>query len=143
MRLEHDADLGDGADDTIAVQQEILDGLLENAEVRLVFEAAADRLAVEHAVGLRPRRAHSGPLARVEDAKLDPRFVGRLGHRAAQCVDLLDEMPFPDAPDRRIAGHLAQRFDVVREQQRFAAHASGRKRGFGPGVTAANNDNVK
>jgi hypothetical protein len=41
-------------------------------------------------------------------------------HRAAQRVDLLDQMALADAADRRVAAHLAERLDVVRQQQRGA-----------------------
>ena len=47
-----------------------------------------------------------------------PGLVDRDRHRAAERVDLLDEMPLADAADRRVARHLAQRFDVVREHER-------------------------
>ena len=70
-------------------------------------------------------------------------LVGRTRHRAAQGVDLLHEVAFPDAADRRIARHLPQRLDVVRQQQRRTAHTSRRERRFGAGVTSADNDNVK
>jgi len=45
-----------------------------------------------------------------------------------------------DAPIRRVAGHGADRLDVVREQQGFGAHArTGRSR-LGTGMAAANYD---
>ena len=78
----------------------------------------ADRLLVEHAIGLRARRAHGRALARVEDAELDAGLVGGDRHRAAQRVDLLDQVALADAADRRVARHLPERLDVVREQQR-------------------------
>ena len=64
-------------------------------------------------------------------------------HRAAQRVDLLDQMPLADAADRRIARHCAQGFDVVRQQQRLHAHARGRQRGFGAGMAATDNDDIE
>jgi len=43
-------------------------------------------------------------------------------------------MPLPDTPNGRIAGHLSQRLDAVREQKRPTTSPRGGKRGFGPGV---------
>src|SRR5882762_3740760 len=49
-------------------------------------------------------------------------------------------MALADAADRRIAAHLPQRLDVVREQQRLLAHARGSERGLGAGVATADHD---
>ncbi len=72
-----DADLRDHAGDAragaVAVERQVVDGLLKQREVRLVLEPAPDRRLVEHAVGLRPRRAHRRALARIERAELDSR----------------------------------------------------------------------
>ena len=122
---------------------QIVDRLLEERQIRLVFQAAADRLLVEHAVGLGPRRAHRRPLARIQHPELDPGLVGGERHRAAERVDLLDQVAFADAADRRVAGHLAEGLDAVGQQERAAAHAGGGKRGLGAGVAAADDDNVE
>ena len=42
---------------------------------------------------------------------MDAGLVGRRGHRAAERVDLLDEVALADAADRRVAAHLAERLD--------------------------------
>ena len=99
-------------------------------------------LPVEHAVGLRARRAHRRSLARVEDAKLDARLVGGRRHGAAQRVDLLDQMPLADAADRRIARHLPQGLDAVGQQQGAAAHAGAGERGLGAGMATANHNYI-
>ena len=52
-------------------------------------------------------------------------------------------MALADAADGRVAAHLAQRLDGLREQQRARAHAGGRERGFGARVAAADDDYVK
>ena len=64
-------------------------------------------------------------------------------HRAAQRVDFLDQVPLADAADRRVARHLAQRLDVVRQEQRAPAHARRRERGLGAGMAAADDDHVE
>ena len=147
VRLEANAELRDDARDAgvgaVAVERQVVDRLLEQRQVRLVLEAATDRLLVEHPVGLRARRAHRRPLARIEDAELDAGLVGGDRHRAAQRVDLLDEVPLADAADRRVARHLPERLDVVRQQQRAPAHARAGERGLGAGMAAADDDHVE
>ena len=90
-------------DDAIAFHDQVVTGLREQGQVRLVFQTATDRLLVQHAVGLRARRTHGRTLARIEDAKLDARLVGRCCHRAVERVDFLDQMALADAADRGVA----------------------------------------
>ena len=149
-RGEHDgacvkaqAELGDGAGDPVAFQDEVVDALLEQPEIGLVLQTATDGLPVQHAIGLGASGPDGRPLARVQDAELDAGFVGSGGHRAAQCVDLLDEVPLADSSDRRVARHLAERLDAVGEQQRTATHARRSERGFGAGVAATDDDDVE
>ena len=109
----------------------------------LILKTTTNRLSIQYTVGLSARRAHRMSLAGIQNAKLYPGFIGRRRHRTTQRVDLLDQMAFADAADRRIAGHLAERFDVMRKQQRAPAHARAGERRFGAGVTATNHDYVK
>jgi hypothetical protein len=48
-----------------------------------------------------------------------------------------------DAADGRVATHLPERFDVVREHQRRAAHPRGSQRRFRAGMASTNYDDVK
>jgi hypothetical protein len=52
-------------------------------------------------------------------------------------------MSFANAPYRRIAGHLAQRLDVVRQKQGFLTHAGRHKCSLRPGVTTSNDNDIK
>lgn len=142
-RTKGNAHLRDGADHAVAFHHQVIDGLLEQAQVRLVLQAAADRGLVQHAVGLRAGRAHRRALARIENAKLDARLVGGNGHGAAQRIHLFHEVALADAADRRVAAHLPQRLDVVGEQQRLGAHACSGQRGFGAGMATADDDHIE
>ncbi len=102
------------SDDPIAFEHQIVDRLLEQRQIGLVFQAGPDRLPVKDAVGLSAGRAYRRSLARVQDAELDPGLVGGECHRAAEGVDLLDQVSLADAPDRGIARHLAQSLDAMR-----------------------------
>ena len=73
-----------------------------------VSSSAADGALVQLPVGLRARGAHRRSLAGIQGAELDAGAVGRQRHRAAQRIDLLDQMALADAADGRIAAHLAR-----------------------------------
>ena len=142
-RPEANAHLRDGTCNSVSFENQVIAGALKQPQVRVVLDALADRCLVENAIGLRPRRAHGGALRAVQDAKLDAGFVGCRGHHAAERVDLLHQMPLADPADRRVATHLAERLDVVRQQQCRRAHACGGERGFGAGMAATDHDHVE
>ena len=142
-RAEANAHLRHGADHAVALDHQVVHGLLEQGEVGLVLQPPADRRLVQDAVGLGAGGAHRRALGAVEDAELDAALVGGDGHGAAERIDFLDQVPLADAADRRVAAHLPQRLDVVGQQQRLAAHARGRQGGLGAGVAAADDDDVE
>jgi hypothetical protein len=96
---EADAHLRHRAGHPVALHQQVVHRLLEQPQVGLVLQPAADRGLVEDAVGLRPRGAHRRALAGVEDAELDAALVGGQRHGAAQRVHLLDQVALADAAD--------------------------------------------
>ncbi len=140
---ELQANLRDGAHHTVALHHQIVHRLLEQPQIRLVLQHAANRRLVQNAVGLRARGAHRRALAAVQDAELDARLVGRQRHGAAQRVHLFHQMALANAANAGVAAHLPQCLDVVREQQRGAAHARGGQRGLGAGVATADDDDIK
>jgi hypothetical protein len=119
------AELGHHAGDLVAFHHQVVTACWNSVRFGWFSRRVADRLLVQHAVGLRARGAHRRALARVEDAELDAGLVGGCRHRPAQRIDLLDQMPLADAADRRIAAHRPQRLEVVGQQQRARAHARG------------------
>ena len=109
----------------------------------LILESTTDRLLVQQAVGLSSGRANGCPFAGVQRSELNARFIGGEGHRAAQGVDLPNEMSLADAADRRIARHLAEGFDAVRDQQGSAAASRRCESRLGSGVAATDHDHVE
>ena len=141
-RMEGQAGLGDRAADGAVLDDQIIDGSLEQRQVGLRFHRTADRTAVQRTVGLAARGAHGRPLRRIERAPLDAGAVGGPGHHAAQRIDLLDQMTLADAADGRVAAHRADRFHVVRQQQRARTRAGRSERCLGAGMAAADDDDV-
>ncbi len=142
-RLEADAELRHDPGHPVTAEDQVVRRLLEQRQVRLVFEAPADRLLVELPVGLGAGGPYRWAFGGIQDAELDARLVGRRRHRTTQGIDLLDQMALADAADRGIAGHRAKGFDVVREQQRARTGTRRREGGFGAGMAAANHDHIK
>ena len=140
---EGEADLGHDARHAVALDEQVIDGLLEQREVGLVLEPVPDGALVQDAVGLGARGPHRRTLARIQDAELDPRVVRGERHRPAERVDFLDQVALADPADRRVAGHLAQRFDAVSQQQRARTDPRRGERGLGAGVATADHNDVE
>ena len=115
-RQELQTDLRHGADDPVAFDDQIIDGLLEQPQIRLVFQARADGGLVQNTVGLGARGANCRAFRGIQDAKLDAGLVGGNRHRAAHGIDFLDQMALADAADGGVARHLAQCLNIMREQ---------------------------
>src|SRR5258707_9015701 len=108
------AELSHYTGNTVSLQQEVIHRLLEQGQVGLVLQARSNRTLVEEAIGLRARRAACRSLGGIQDAEMDPPFVCRDPPGSPQSVPFFYEMPLPDTPNGRIAGHLSRRLDAVR-----------------------------
>ena len=138
-----DAHLRDGAHHAVALHHQVVHRLLKQPQIGLVLQHAADGGLVQNAVGLRARGPHGGALAAVENAELDAALVRGQRHGTAQRVHLFHQVALADAADAGVAAHLPQCLDVVREQQRAAAHARCGQRGLSACVATADNDDIK
>ena len=100
-------------------------------------------LAVQLAVRLGAWAAHRRPLAAVQQLEMDAGGIGRAGHHAVQRIDLPHQMPLADPADGRVAGHLAERFDPMGQQQGAGAAACRRRRRLAAGMAAAHHHHVE
>ena len=107
------------------------------------FDPPLDFLLVRLLIGLGPRAVHRRALAAIEHAELNAGGVDGAAHGSAQCVDLADDVPLGHAANGRIAAHLANGFDAVGEQQGARTTACRRKRRFGAGMSATNDDDLE
>src|SRR5690606_28801235 len=108
FRFEPQAELRHDTGGAVALEQDVIDRLLEQPEIGLILQTSADGRLVQHAVGLRTRGPYRRSFAGIEDAELDTAFVRGRRHGATQRVDLLDQMSLADATDGWITGHLPQ-----------------------------------
>ena len=102
-----DTHLRHGAHHPVALHHQIVHRLLEQPQVRLVLDHAANRGLVQNPVCLGTGGAHGGAFARIQNAELDTAFIGGQRHRAAHRIDLFDQMALANTAYRRVAAHLA------------------------------------
>ncbi|MCY1349285.1 hypothetical protein D9M69_354670 [compost metagenome] len=143
FREETQTHLGHYALDLVVLDNQVIAGLLEYPQVRLVLEDFANGGLIENSVRLGAGGAYGRAFAAVQHTELDAAEVGGGRHGAAQGVDLLDQVALADAADGRVAAHLPEGFHVVGQQQGLHAHACCSERGFGAGMAAADHDHVK
>src|SRR5205807_7661365 len=78
----------------------------------------------------------------VEHAELDAGGVDREAHEAAEGVDFADHLPFGEAADGGVAGHLADARGIQADEGDGGAEARRGPGRFGTGVSAAEDDDV-
>lgn len=100
-------------------------------------------MAIELPVSLGPRPLYGGALTAVQKAKLYPCPISGPTHDAIEGIDLPDEMAFPEAPNRRIAGHDAYPVPTQRDQSCPRAQTRGGMGSFGTGMATADHDDIK
>ena len=141
--VEAQAHVGHRPHAAAVLDDQVVHALLEQGQVGLALQGGADRRLVAHPVGLGAGGAHRRALAGVEHAELDTAFIGGAGHGPAEGVDFPHQVALADATDGRVAAHLAQSLDIVRQQHGVHAHAGGRQSRFGAGVAATNHQNAE
>ena len=131
------------AGDPARLDLDRLDHLLAEREVLLALDGELGQKLVGFLVALGTRTMHRRPLASVEQAELDRRGVGKDSHRAAQGIDLADDLTLGHAANRRITAHLAHCVAIQGEQGGAQAHPGCRQRRFEPGMPGSYHDDVK
>ena len=142
LRAEADAGLRDHALDGFAFDHKIVGSLLEDIQIRLILQHGTNCRLVQSTIRLRPRGTHGRALATIEHTKLDTGTVSGQRHGAAKRINFFHQMRLADAADSRVAAHLPQRFDVMREQQCLTAHARRRQCRFRASVAATDNNHI-
>ena len=143
MPRKMDTALRNGAGHPVGLHHQVIDCLLEQPQIGLVFQLTADGCLVQHAVGLGTGGTHGRTLAAVEHTKLDAGFIYRQRHGAIHGIHFFHKVALANAAHTRIAAHLPQCVEIVRQQQGMRAHARSSQRGFGAGMPAANHDHIK
>ena len=134
-----------GGDDPVhpaVLDRQVLDRRLDHLEVRRRADRGLHCGPIELAVGLGARALHGRPLGAVEQAELDAGGVRHAPHQAVERIDLAHEMALAEPADGRVAGHLADGGEAVRDQRRARAHAGGRRGGLAAGMAAADHNDV-
>ena len=93
-------------------------------------------------VGLGAGAVHRRTFAAIEQAELDAGGVDRPAHRAAQGVDLADDLSLGHAADGRIAAHLADGVAVGRQQCGLGPQPRRRQCRLGARMSGADHQHV-
>ena len=94
-------------------------------------------------IGLCPRCAYCRALACIQGTKLDAGPVDGPSHSAPECIDFPGQVSLADAADRRVAAHLTQRSDFLRNEQGPRTRARGSKGCFRTCMATANDDDIE
>ena len=129
--------------DTEINNQQIINRLLKQAKILLVFQPRTDRLLVKNAVGLRASSPHSVTFAGIQDAEMDAALVGRHSHRAAQRINLFNQMALAYPAYGRVAGHLSERLDIMGNQQSLATRTRAGQRGLSSSMAATHHNHIE
>ena len=125
------------------VEDQVLDRRLDHLQVGRRPDRRLHGGPVELAVGLGTGALHRRTLGAVEQAELDAGRVGDPPHQPVQRIDLAHQVPLAEPADGRIAGHLADGGEPVRDERRARAHARRRSRRLAARMAAADNDDVE
>ena len=93
-------------------------------------------------IHLRARRPNRRTAAGIQQPELDPDGVRHFAHHPAQRVDLAHQVPFGDAADGGIAGHLRDQVQVHGDHGGAQPHARARPRGFASRVAGSDHHHV-
>src|SRR5579864_1602230 len=141
-RFEDLTDLRFDAANFPRLDDQALDARLANRQVGRRLEHTFHPRAIRGLVGLRAMGADGGTFAGIEQAELNPGFVNRDAHLAAQRVHLAYEMALADSADRGITRHLSDVVEVERQHERLRAHTRGGERSLDPRMPGPDDDYV-
>ena len=114
----------------------------DDIEIRRHGQHLADGRCIACTVGLDARPLYCRPLRPVEHPVMDRRRIRRAPDQAVERIDLADEMTLAQPANRRVTRHRPNHRRVEADQSRPRATTRRRRRRFGPGMPAANNDHV-
>lgn len=105
--------LGNSIDYAIVFDNKIFNRLLEDYQVRLVFQRRTYRLTVEYTIRLSSGSANRRFFVCVQYFKLDIRLIDRFRYQIVECIYFFYQMFFFNIVDRRVVVYLFQSVDIV------------------------------
>ena len=116
---------------------------LPHHQVGLALQRVLHHLLILPPVGLGPQGPYGGALAPVQHPVLNAGLVRRLGHLAAQSVQLTHQMALSRAADGRVAGHVAHRIQIDGKAHRLQSQPRRGQRCLDAGMARADDGNIK
>jgi hypothetical protein len=99
--------------------------------------------SVKLSIGLSARTADRRSLSPVEHSKLNAGGICDSAHKPIQRIDLSNQMALAQAPDGRIARHLADRLEPMGYEKGCGAEARSSGCSFAAGVPSAYNNHIE
>jgi len=112
-------------------------------ETRLSAQQRLDSFAVKPPIRLRPRATHRRTLGEVEHLDVNGGRIRRAGHNAVQRINFADQMPLPYPADCWVAGHFANGFNLMSQQQGPRATARRGRRSLTAGMATTHHHHIK
>jgi hypothetical protein len=128
--------------DRALVNVQVIDLALNDRQVRCFKDRLLHCRRIELSIGLRPRASHRRSLASVEHPELNAAKIGDAAHQSVERINLAHQMTLAQTANRGVATHCADRRGRMRDKCRRRAQARCGGRRFGPGVAAADNNDI-
>ena len=111
--LEYQTDLSTRPNHTVALQNQIIHGLLEDHQIFLILQDHPHRTPVQGSIRLSARCPDCRSFGTIQDPELNARLVRGPRHGAAKGINFLDQMPFTNPANGRVTGHLTQGVQIM------------------------------
>ena len=130
------------ADHPIPLHEDVGDISLMNFQTRRALKFALDPKLIGLLVALRAGGADRWPFGGIKHPPLDRGGIGVDPHDPAQGINFTDHVAFAESANRRVAGHLADRVEVLGQHRHLAAKPRRCQGGFHTGMTRPDHQDI-
>jgi len=127
----------------VLVKQKPRDGPLHGTQGFMFLEEGPHCASIEPPVALSAWSPYRWTLAPIEHAELEHSEIRGSSHYPAQSVHFAYDGSFRNPTDRRVARHLADRFERASDEPYTGTQASCRNCGFSSGVTGPDDNHIE
>ena len=114
VRFQTPAVVRDDANHSAARLEEVLGHSFDERQFRGTLQGPPGEPGVQRPIALCPRPPDRGAARAVQHPELNPGSIGQGSHEPSESVHLSRELSLGQTPDRRVAGHPADRREIAR-----------------------------
>jgi hypothetical protein len=133
---------GPNTDDLVILDENLSHVALVKIQIWLRFQQPFHPELVGLLVALRTGGLNAWTLGGVQHAELNARGVRVQSHQSTQGIDLADKMPLGQPADRRVAGHLSDRVQILGQHGRLRSKPGGSHPGLDTRMSSAADEDV-